>query len=248
MSVDFSANLGFLWKERPFLERIAAAKAAGFPFVEFHDHAQDEDPPAVREALAGTPVVGLNVRHHDCNGLAALEGREADASADIAEAAATAKAIGAGAVHVMSGRNAGPGGADRLAARLTEATATFPDLTFLIEPICDQAVPGYFLNTLEEAADILAKVGRANAKIMFDCFHVQRAGGDLLARYKTHKEMVGHIQIAGGLTRAEPDRGEINYPWLIPALQDAGYGGSFGAEYNPSGPVEAHLSWRDAYR
>ena len=26
----FSANLGFLWKDRPFLDRIAAARAAGF--------------------------------------------------------------------------------------------------------------------------------------------------------------------------------------------------------------------------
>ncbi|MEO1102976.1 MAG: TIM barrel protein, partial [Pseudomonadota bacterium] len=190
MSVEFSANLGFLWKDRPFLERIAAAKAADFPFVEFHDQAQDEDPAAIRAALAGTPVVGLNVRHHDVNGLAALEGREAEASADIAEAVATAKAIDAGAVHIMSGRNAGPGGAHRLAARLIEAADASPDLTFLIEPICDQAVPGYFLGTVEQAAEILAKVGRPNVKIMFDCFHVQRAGGDILARYRTHKDVV----------------------------------------------------------
>ncbi len=36
----FSANLGFLWTDRPFLERIAAARAAGFSAVEFHDQAQ----------------------------------------------------------------------------------------------------------------------------------------------------------------------------------------------------------------
>jgi sugar phosphate isomerase/epimerase len=32
----FSANLSFLFTERPFLERFAAAKAAGFAAVEFH--------------------------------------------------------------------------------------------------------------------------------------------------------------------------------------------------------------------
>ena len=248
MSVEFSANIGFLWKELPFLERIAAAKAAGFPWVEFHDQAQDADPAAVRAALGGTPVAGLNVRHRDTNGLAALPGREADAAADIAEAAATAKAVGAKAVHVLCGRTDDAGGATRLAARLTEAAAAAPEIVFLIEPICAQAIPGYFLNTVEEAAAILERVGAPNARIMFDCFHVQRAGGDLLARYRTHKDLVGHIQIAGGLTRAEPDDGEINYPWLIPALQDAGYTGPFGAEYNPAGKVEAGLGWMKPYR
>jgi hydroxypyruvate isomerase len=29
----FSANLGFLWAELPLLERVAAAKAAGFEAV-----------------------------------------------------------------------------------------------------------------------------------------------------------------------------------------------------------------------
>jgi hydroxypyruvate isomerase len=33
----FSANTGFLWKDRPFLQRIRAAAASGFDAVEFHD-------------------------------------------------------------------------------------------------------------------------------------------------------------------------------------------------------------------
>ncbi|MCX7148572.1 MAG: hydroxypyruvate isomerase, partial [Rhodocyclales bacterium] len=32
----FAANLSFLFTERPFLERFAAARAAGFAAVEFH--------------------------------------------------------------------------------------------------------------------------------------------------------------------------------------------------------------------
>ncbi|MEM6761688.1 MAG: TIM barrel protein [Pseudomonadota bacterium] len=247
MAVVFSANLGFLWKDRPFLERIAAARSADFTMVEFHDDAQDHSVEDLKAALGGLPIAGLNVRHRDSNGLAALPGREEDAARDIAEAAERAKALGASAVHVMSGRTGDAGGAQRLTARLKDASAAHPDLTFLIEPICPQAVPGYFLTTVEQGADIIAAVAAPNVKIMFDCFHVQRAGGDILARYQTHKELVGHIQIAGGHSRAEPDRGEINYPWLIPALQDAGYGGAFGAEYTPTTTVEAGLSWRDAF-
>jgi len=247
MSVTFSANLGFLWKELPFLERIAAARAAGFPAVEFHDQAQEMPREALREALAGLSVIGLNVRHRDTNGLAALSGREGEAADDIAEAVALALDIGACAVHVLSGRTAGAGGAQRLAERLTEAADAAPALTILIEPICPQSIPGYFLTTLEQAADVLSMVDRPNAKILFDCFHVQRAGGDILARFRTYQDIVGHVQIAGGLTRAEPDFGEINYAWLIPALQDAGYEGAFGAEYVPRASVEEGLGWREAF-
>ena len=32
----FSANLGFLWPDRPLLERIDAAAAAGFKAIELH--------------------------------------------------------------------------------------------------------------------------------------------------------------------------------------------------------------------
>jgi hydroxypyruvate isomerase len=32
----FAANLSFLFTERPFLERFAAARTAGFAAVEFH--------------------------------------------------------------------------------------------------------------------------------------------------------------------------------------------------------------------
>lgn len=43
-----AANTGFLFKDRPFIERIAAAAAAGFDAVEFHDEAQRENLDDVR--------------------------------------------------------------------------------------------------------------------------------------------------------------------------------------------------------
>jgi hydroxypyruvate isomerase len=247
MSYRFSANLGFLWTEKPFLERIAAARASGFTLVEFHDDAQREDLTAVKAALGGTPVVSLNTRMGDTSGVAALPGEEAQARADIAAAIETARALGAGAVHVVSGKTEDAGAQDRLVARLVEASEAAPELTFVVEPICPQAMPGYFLNTPEQAAGIIDRAGRDNVKILFDCFHVQRAGGDVLARFRTHVDMIGHVQIAGGFTRAEPDRGELDYRFLLPAFRDAGYDGPFGCEYRPRTTVEEGLSWREAF-
>ena len=80
----FSANLGFLWTDRPLPDAIHAAHAAGFDAVECH---WPYDIPAdqVHAALqaTGLPMLGLNTRRGAPgeNGLAALPGREADARA-----------------------------------------------------------------------------------------------------------------------------------------------------------------------
>ena len=40
---NFSANTGYLWKELPFLERLAMAKKYDFETVEFHDEPYKEN-------------------------------------------------------------------------------------------------------------------------------------------------------------------------------------------------------------
>ena len=47
--VRFSANLGFLWPDRPLLERIDAAGEAGFKAIELH-WPYDVPPERVRQA------------------------------------------------------------------------------------------------------------------------------------------------------------------------------------------------------
>ena len=80
----FSANLGFLWTDRPLVGAIHAASAAGFDAVECHWPYAD-DAGAVKAALDATGLVmlGLNTARGDVaageNGLAALAGRTDDA-------------------------------------------------------------------------------------------------------------------------------------------------------------------------
>ena len=97
---QFSANLGFLWSDRPLVDAIHAAKAAGFDAVECH-WPYDHDRADVKAALDDTGLVmlGLNTRRGDVaagdNGLAALSGREAEARAAIEDAIIYAGAINA---------------------------------------------------------------------------------------------------------------------------------------------------------
>ena len=84
--MKFSANLGFLWNDRPLPDAIHAAAAAGFDAVECH-WPYDTPAAGVTAALTetGLPMLGLNTRRGNVgeNGLAALPGREPDARAAI---------------------------------------------------------------------------------------------------------------------------------------------------------------------
>jgi hydroxypyruvate isomerase len=248
--IRLSANLGFLWAGLPLPDAIRRAKAAGFDAVEFH-WPYAEDRAAVKAALeeTGLPLIGLNtVRGGDgMFGLSALPGREADARAAIDQAFDWAAALGARAVHVMAGRAEGPEAARAFAANLRHACdrAAETDATALIEPLNPTDAPGYFLRDLAHAAEVTAQVGRPELKIMFDVYHQQLTGGDLIRRFAAHRDVIGHVQIAAAPSRREPDEGEVAYYRLLPALA---WDGWVGAEYRPRTTVEAGLGWMAAVR
>ena len=81
----------------------------------------------------------------------------------------------------------------------------------LIEPINARDRPNYFLNHVEHAADVIAKIGKPNIRVQFDFYHVQIVGGDLIRRLEKFLPVIGHLQCAAVPSRHEPDEGEVNY-------------------------------------
>ena len=60
--------------------------------------------------------------------------------------------------------------------------------------------------------------------------------------------IVGHVQVSSVPLRHEPDTGELNFEYVCAQLDDMGYGGWVGAEYNPAGDTEDGLGWFAPYR
>jgi hydroxypyruvate isomerase len=118
------------------------------------------------------------------------------------------------------------------------------ELTILIEPVCTEQLPGYFLKTVDQASQVHSEIDHPRLKIMFDCYHVHRESGSLLAYFRKHAGKIGHVQIASAEGRAEPFPGELDYGVLLSEFQRAGYTGLFGCEYRPRGTTEEGLSWR----
>lgn len=255
--MHFSANLGFLFTDRPLPAAIHAAASAGFAAVECH-FPYDFPASEVKAALieTGLPMLGLNTHPGDRAagdfGLAALSGREAEARGAIRQAVDYAQAIGAGAVHVMAGCT--DGGAEAEAsfrANLAYACdhAAPHGLNILIEPINHRDVPGYHLSSSAHAAEIIGALGRDNLRMMFDCYHLQIMEGDLLRCFARYQPIIGHVQIAGVPDRGAPDRGEVNYPWLLAQINDLGWTTPFGAEYRPGDAgTESTLDWLPRFR
>src|SRR5215207_2269866 len=231
----FAANLGYLFTERPFMERFGAAAAAGFKAVEMQ-FPYDQSPSAIRAALErhGLTMLGINTPPGNAPGgeagLAAVPGRETEFAALFQRVLDYVVAIGGCQIHVMAGcvppeqRPAAETTFIRNLERAADAAAA-KNVTLLIEPINPRDRPDYFLTRAEHAAAIISKVERPNVRIQFDFYHAQIVGGDLLRRFETHSPVVGHVQVAAVPTRHEPDEGEVNYPGIFAALDRIGYQG-----------------------
>ena len=249
--MKFSANLGFLWNDRPLPDAIHAAAAAGFDAVECH-WPYDTPAAGVTAALTetGLPMLGLNTRRGNVgeNGLAALPGREPDARAAIDEAIAYAAATGTRNVHVMAGFASGDAARatflDNLHYACTAAAAH--GITILIEPLNRFDAPGYFLNTTDQADAIIRDNARPNLKLMFDCYHVGRTEGDVIDRLNALLPIIGHIQFAAVPDRGAPDHGAVDYARVFAEVDRLGWTTPLGAEYKPGGPTEATLGWLTA--
>jgi hydroxypyruvate isomerase len=251
---QFAANLSWLFQELPFLERFAAARAAGFTAVEYmFPYAWDKHELAQLHKAHGLPLVLHNLPPGDYDagerGMACHPGREAEFRASVALGIGYATALGCPQVHAMAGLL--PAGVSRetahrcLVANLQYAAAQCRQagLRLLIEPINVYDIPGFFLNTAAQAAGILDDVGADNLFIQFDIYHAQRMHGELAATIQKYLPRIAHMQLADNPGRHEPGTGEINYGFLFRHLDAIGYTGWIGCEYKPLAGTVDGLGW-----
>lgn len=245
----FSADLGALWPDRPPLDRIDAAAAAGFRAIELN-WPPDVPAAAVRARCDAHGIALLGVktpRGRDGEfGLGALPGREAEFGAAVDRSIAFCAAAGGTAVHCMAGII---GDADPAAARATcienlrgaSRRAEPHGLTLLLEPVDPKDAPGCLCSTVAEGAAVIEEVGQGNVRLVFDCCHVGAVGQDVIGTLRRFLPLVGHIRVASVPDRAEPDGGTPDDRCVFRAIDALGYAGWVGAAYRPRGGIDAGL-------
>lgn len=256
MSIELSANLGFLWAQMPLVQRIERAAAAGFKAIELHwpYDTSAADVRAVCERYDLT-LLSVNTPQGDVAagdaGLAAQIGRESEFKAAFELSMAWAREAGASKIHVLPGMaDANNPAASRrtFVANLQWAAdlAAREGMMILLEALNHRDKPGYFYHTQAESNSIRVEANRENIKLMFDVYHVGVTEGDVLVKLEHYLPVIGHIQIAAVPSRAEPDEGEIRYEEVFQRLQELGFSGWIGCEYKPRGEVEQGLGWVQA--
>lgn len=250
----FAANLTMLFNEVPFLERFAAAKAAGFEAVEYlFPYAYDKNELAGLLKTHGLKQVLHNLPAGNWDGgergIACHPDRVEEFRAGVDKAIEYATALGCPQVNCLAGKV--PAGVTREQAHATfVANLKFAadklkkaGLKLLIEPINSYDIPGFFLNYTAQAAAILDEVGSDNLYIQYDLYHAQRMEGELAATVQKHLARIAHVQLADNPGRNEPGTGEMNYPFLFRHLDAIGYTGWIGCEYKPKTTTVDGLGW-----
>ena len=254
----FSANLGFLFPELPFLDRFAAAAKAGFTAVEYASP-YEHKPAELRSRLSdnGLEQVLINSPAGDRakgeRGFACLPGREGAFRDSLTQALDYAVALDCPRVHVMAG--VPPQDLPRdtalalYAANLAWAgeRALAAGIKLVIEPLNPRDAPGYLLRTQEQGAAIVAAIGRDRLGLQFDIYHCQTAQGDVTTRLAALLPVIGHMQLADVPGRHEPGTGEIGWEFVFRRIDELGYAGWLGCEYQPLGDTVEGLAWRRRY-
>lgn len=255
----FAANLSMMFQEHDFLDRFAAARAAGFEAVEFlfpYDFPAREIAARLRDN--GLALVLFNAPPGDWargeRGMACHPGRQQEFRDGILRALDYAGELGCPRLHVMAGMIP-PGVAQGTLTSLyainlawAAERAIAQGVKCVIEPINQRDMPGYALTGTGNAVQVIEAVGPERLGLQFDLYHCQITEGDLVPRMQALLPYIAHMQVADTPGRHEPGTGEVNWPFVFAAIDAAGYRGWIGCEYRPKGETLAGLGWFAPYR
>ena len=251
----FAANLGYLFTEHPFLDRFAAARAAGFEAVEFaapYLHPAGE----IAKRLAdnglecelfnlplgepgGGPAAGIGCRPE----------RIAQFRDGVALGLEYAEALGTDRINCIAGVKREGDDAKQLQRTLVEnlrfaaGELARSGRELVIEPINTSDAPGFFVSTATHGAEVVAEVGAANLGLQCDLYHTKMMGDDPAATLARHVGVIRHIQFADVPGRNEPGTGTMDFARLFETIDRLGYRGWVAAEYRPSKPTRETLHW-----
>ncbi len=256
--VKLDVCLEMVLTDLPYEQRIKKIAECGYGSVEFwfHDATfdgascttdQPKDPKVLRDACAASGVTINNMVLNAPDG--SFGGAPVDAGdlnkylERLDEVIAFANAAGCTSAITCSG-NLQPGlSRDQMRANLetalskAAAVAEKKGFTLFLEPLNTYVDhEGYYLDSSDEAAEIVRKINSPNFRLLFDVYHMQIMQGNVISRIRGAFDVIGHFHAAGVPGRNELFGNELNYAAIVKAIDELGYKGKFGLEYAPAMP------------
>lgn len=256
--LQLAANLHWLFTERDFDDRFAAASAAGFTAVEFPTQWVGRaaevrtllDDNGLHQVLINTPA-GEPGSPGDL-GWASVPDAAGDFQRSFEQALEAAVTLGADVIHVRGGRlqdgqdqqHALDTATERFAwaGELARGSGVMP----LLELQNQTDMPGFAYRSVEDAVAIIEAVGSDKVQLLYDLYHLHRVHGDALYRLAELLPITGHVQLADPLARNEPGSGDLDWQPILETLA-AEWDGWVGLEYAPNTSTSAALKWAAPY-
>jgi hydroxypyruvate isomerase len=250
----FAANITMLYNEYPVIERFERAAADGFKAVEFL-FPYNEDIDGIRAALDRTGIeqILFNLPVGDFaagdRGMANNPAKRGEFLDGVKLAAEIATKLGVPKVNCLVGKTVPGLSHDVQWGTLKENLVLAADIMQsagvlqIFEPLNPFDAPGYFIPVNSLGFKLVEEIDHPNLRLEYDIYHAQRTEGNLAATIRKEIAKIGHVQIADSPNRNEPGTGEISYPFVFQALDEAGYDGWVGLEYRPSAGTEASFGW-----
>ncbi|MGZ8201318.1 MAG: hydroxypyruvate isomerase family protein [Methylosarcina sp.] len=250
----FSANLSLLFTEVELSERFRLAKAHGFDAVEIQ-FPYSLEPATIRERLAehNQKLVLFNIAADDLlqggEGLACVPEKQPRFRQAVADALGYAEQLNPVAINVLPGRCFDK---PRQAAYLETfkrnllyaADAFLPlGIKTVFEAINTHDMPGFIVHSGEQMLSIRHELNHPGIFLQYDIYHMQRMEENFTDFISRHAGLIGHIQFADCPGRGQPGTGRIDFKSLFTAIENSGYSGWIGAEYNPEGTTAESLGW-----
>jgi len=254
----FNANLTMMFNEVDFPGRFARAARAGFKAVEClfpyewdkERLAEELDKHGLKQVLFNLPAGNWQGGER---GTACLPQRTGEFQEGVGLAIEYAKALRCPRLNCLIGLTPKEVPAEKV-RRTVVANIRFAAIALekagirlLVEPVNTQDIPGFYLAHTLGALRLLKEVNHPNLWIQYDIYHMQVMEGNLTKTIRDNLAHIAHIQLADNPGRHEPGTGEINFPNLFRAIDEAGYDGWIGCEYRPSGVTEDGLGWVRPY-
>jgi hydroxypyruvate isomerase len=239
----FAVNIEMWFTKLPFLDRIRATAALGFPAYEFWPYEpQMERLDEIRKLNEKLGVVATQFTAWGFRpGMNDPKNQDAFVR-KMEEACKVAKRLDCKLMTVVAGDDI-PGMSQpqmhenviqalKKAAPICEAQG----ITMILEPMNIRVDhKGHCLYGSRDALRICSEVNSKAVKINWDLYHMQISEGDLCGHLK-EGFAAGHIaylQLADNPGRNEPGTGEIHYNRVLKQAFDLGYRGFVGLECRP---------------
>lgn len=236
----FSCEIGLL--KLPSFDRcIEVIAEAGYQGVELTGYFQTWTPAEQRRLMAKMRSLGVMIDM--LSGLQAsfaIPGQTVEFVARVTAHCHIAHSLGCPQINIKSGKRLqGIAPEAQLAAAVDNLkhasdVAAQNGINIVIEPIDLIESPDIFLTSVTGGFEIVRTVNRPNVKVLYDFYHEQRGGGNLIEKLENNIDWVGLVHIADVPGRHEPGTGEIDYTNIYRTLGRLNYSRFIAMEYSPT--------------